>query len=106
DISTNSIIAVGPPGIRPILQAILDQLDKTPQQVMIDVKIVEANLTKQDNFGLEWKAAQLKVFGDPSKSGQASQNFGVQTASPAPTGFNYALTGNDLSGFFNMLAQD
>ncbi|HLK16514.1 MAG TPA: secretin N-terminal domain-containing protein, partial [Fimbriimonadaceae bacterium] len=106
DINTNSIIAVGPPGIKPILQSILDQLDKTPQQVMIDVMIVEANLTKQTNFGLEWKAAQLRLFGDPSKSGVASQTFGVQNQTPAPQGFNYALTGNDLSGFFNMLQTD
>lgn len=106
DLNTNSIIAVGPPGIKPILQSILDQLDKVPEQVLIEVKIIEANLTNQLNFGVEWKTAQQRVFGDPSKSSTGSQNFGLQSQTPAPTGFSYALTGNDLSGFFNMLAQE
>jgi general secretion pathway protein D len=106
DINTNSLIIVGPPNSVPILKKILDQLDKVPEQVMIDVIIVEANLTAADQFGLEWKAAQQRVFGNPSSSGQASQNFGLQSATTPLQGFSYALTGNDLSGFFNMLKTD
>ena len=73
---------------------------------MIQTIIVEANLDKSKQFGLEWKFAQAKAFGNKGTTGSAGANFGLQNANPPLQGFNYTLTGGDLSAFFNMLQTD
>jgi len=103
DINTNTLIVVAPPEYVPIIRQIIDQLDKIPEQVVIETVIVEANLDASSKFGLEWKFAQSKIFGVPGSSGVGSTTFGLQNASPALQGFSYALTAGDLSSFFNML---
>jgi len=99
DPNTNSIIAVTAPDNLPIIKEILDQLDQRPEQVMIQTIVVEATLRKSNQFGLEWNYAQ-------GTSGAGGQTFGLQNANPPLTGFNYALTSGNLSGFFNMLQTD
>ncbi len=103
DIDTNSLIVVAPPEYMPVLQQVLKQLDQIPKQVVIETEIIEANLDNTDQFGVEWKFAQQKVFGDSSKSGLFNQNFGLQSAVPALTGLSYTLSGGDLSSFINFL---
>lgn len=103
DTDTNQIIVVAPPGSVDILRKIIDELDKIPQQVMIDVIIVEANLDTTDNLGFEWNLVQQRVFGDPAKTGTASTNFGLATSTTPLQGLKYALTGGDLGGLLNAL---
>lgn len=103
DTNTNSLIIVAPPDYVPAIRKILANLDQIPKQVVIETEIIEANLTDGDQFGIEWKFAQQKVFGDNSKSGLFSQGFGLQSAVPALTGLSYTLSGGDLSAFINFL---
>ena len=106
DPNTNSVIVVTAPDNVDLIKDILDQIDKIPEQVMIQTIIVEANLDKSKQFGLEWKFAQAKAFGNKGTTGSAGANFGLQNANPPLQGFNYTLTGGDLSAFFNMLQTD
>jgi len=102
NMDTNSLIVVTTPENKAIVEAMLKEMDKVPQQVMIQTIIVEATLTKANQFGLEW------AFSSKSgkSTGTASTGFGLANANPPLTGFNYTLTGGDLTAFFNMLQTD
>lgn len=109
DPNTNSIIVVTSPENAELIRQILDQLDRIPEQVMIQTIITEASLDAQDKLGVEWRFAQDRVFGDSSISSNGNTNFGLQSgstnASPL-TGFSYTITGGNLSVFLNALQQD
>lgn len=102
DMDNGSLIVVTTPDNRELVKSILQQLDTVAQQVMIQTVIVEASLTKANQFGLEWQYATTKK-GVTTKGGTT---FGLQNANPAETGFSYTLAGSDLTGFFNMLQTD
>lgn len=106
DQNTNSLVVVTTPENADLIRSILEQLDKIPEQVMIETIIVEATLDSSTKLGVEWSFAQNKVFGDPAKSGNANTNFGLQNAQSPAEGFRYTLTGGDLSGFLNALKSD
>ena len=82
-----------------LIKQIIDQLDKIPQQVMIETMIIEATLDSSSQFGVEWKYAQSNPLGSHTGTGTGGTDFGNQSASPALQGFKYTLTGGALSGF-------
>ncbi len=102
DPNTGNLIVVTTPDNQDLVKSILAQLDKVPQQVMIQTVIVEASLTKANQFGLEWQYATTKN----GATSTAKTTFGLQNASPPLTGFSYTLAGSDLTAFFNMLQTD
>ena len=53
DPTANSLFASGPPEHLRILNEILDELDKRPQQILISAVIGEIQLGKDDSFGIE-----------------------------------------------------
>ncbi len=106
DPNTNAVIIVTNPDNVELIQKVLDQLDKLPEQVMIQTIVVEATLDRSKQFGVEWNFAKSKILGNQGTKGVASQTFGLQGANPALQGFSYALTGGDLTAFFNMLQTD
>lgn len=106
DQNTNSLIVVTSPDNIELLRQILDQLDKIPEQVMIETIIVEATLDSSSKLGVEWNFSKSKAFNDPNLSNTGSQGFGLQTANPALQGFRYTLTGRDFSVFLNALQTD
>jgi len=99
DINTNSLIIVATPDQADLLRSIIEQLDKIPEQVMIETMIVEANLDAATKLGVEWNFT----------SGQTTtkQGFGIQgnTTDP-PTGFQFTLAGNNLKAFINAVQTD
>lgn len=103
DPNTNSLIIVSSPENVDLIQQILDQLDKIPEQVMIETMIVEATLSDTDKLGIEWNAVMPKSFGMEGVTGTASQGFGLATAAD---GFRYTVTGGNLTGFINALKTD
>lgn len=105
DPATNSLIIVTDPENMQLLNGIIGQLDKIPEQVMIETIIIEATLDKSMKLGVEWNYAQNPAFGNPGTSGSLNQGFGLQT-NPAPQGLRYTLTGGNLTGFLNALATD
>jgi general secretion pathway protein D len=106
DINTNSVIVVTSPQNQAILQQILEQLDKIPEQVMIETLIVEASLDAASKLGVEWSIAQGKVFGNPNVKSNTSQSFGLQTDTSQPQGFRYTLTGTQFTAFVQAVQTD
>ncbi|MDR3690961.1 MAG: secretin N-terminal domain-containing protein [Fimbriimonas sp.] len=106
DPNTNSVIVVTAPDNVELVKKVLDELDILPEQVMIQTVVVEASLDRSKQFGLEWSFAQSKLLGNSGANGTGNQKFGLQNANPALQGFSYALTGSDLTAFFNMLQTD
>ena len=91
NIDTNSIIVVAPPEDREIVETILKQMDEVPEQVMIETLVVEANLDKSDQLGVEYNFSQ----GNPSGlhgTVAGSQSFGDQTNTTQPQGLRFTLT--------------
>jgi general secretion pathway protein D len=106
DPNTNSLIIVTAPENMELIRSILGQLDKIPEQVMIETLIVEATLDKSLKLGVEWNYNQNPAFGNQGTSGNLGTSFGQQTASPALQGLRYTLTGGNFSAFINALATD
>lgn len=104
DTNTNSLIVVTDPANLEILQQILGQLDKIPEQVMIETIIVEATLDNSLKLGVEWNYVQEKAFGQSGVTGSANTNFGLQSSNPQ--GFRYTLSGGNVTAFMNALATD
>ncbi|MDR3689017.1 MAG: secretin N-terminal domain-containing protein [Fimbriimonas sp.] len=99
NMDTNSLIVVTTPENKEIVQRIIKEMDKVPQQVMIQTIIVEATLTKADQFGVE----MAYLTKQNSATNKVGTTFGLAGANPALQGFTYTLSGSDLTGFFNML---
>ncbi len=106
DPATNSLIVVTDPANMQILQGIIGQLDRIPEQVMIETIIVEATLDKSLKLGVEWNYNQNPAFGNTGTQGNLSSGFGLANANPALQGLRYTLTGGNLTSFMNALATD
>lgn len=106
DPNTNSLIVVTSPDNVELIKQILDQLDRIPEQVMIETMIVEATLDKSMKLGVEWNFVQEKAFGSTGVTGVAGQSLGLQNVTPALEGFRYTLNGGNLSAFVNALSKD
>lgn len=103
DPNTNSIIVVTNPENADVIRQILGQLDKIPEQVMIETIIVEASLDKSSKFGVEWKFNQAKAFGSQGVTGTAEQNFGLGRVGE---GMRYSLGGGNLDLYLNAMEGD
>ncbi|MCC7434968.1 MAG: hypothetical protein IT363_09815 [Methanoregulaceae archaeon] len=106
DQNTNSLIVVTTPENAELIRSLLGQLDRIPEQVMIETIIVEASLDSSSRLGIEWQDAHGKVFGSTGTSGTANQDFGLRPNNTLPQGFRYTLTGGALSAFMNALKTD
>lgn len=104
DPNTNSLIVVTNPENAEIIRQMLGQLDKIPEQVMIETIIVEASLDSNTKLGVEWNFVQEKAFGTSGATGIVSSVMGLQGSNPQ--GFRYSLTSGNLSGFMNALQTD
>lgn len=104
DPNTNSLIIVTSPENANLIRQILGQLDKIPEQVLIETIIVEASLDANTKLGVEWNFAQDKAFGNTGTTGSLSQGFGTNQA--AAQGFKYTLSGGSLTAFMNALHTD
>ncbi len=106
DPNTNSLVVVTTPDNVQLLQQLLGQLDKIPEQVMIETMIVEATLDSSSKLGVEWTLAQPKLFNEADVTGNARSDFGLQNANPALQGFRYTVSGGNISTFINALKTD
>ncbi|MFQ3586844.1 MAG: secretin N-terminal domain-containing protein [Fimbriimonadaceae bacterium] len=104
DPNTNSIIVVTTPDNAELIRGILAQLDRLPEQVLIETIIVEATLDASTKLGVEW-AYNRAQFQD-GQTGTIGTDFNQRRATPPLTGLRYSLTGGTLDGFLNALATD
>lgn len=98
DVNTNSVIIVTSPENRALLKSILEQLDRIPEQVMIETLVVEANLDAANKLGIEWSFT--------SGSNATSSSFGAQADNAQPQGLRYTLTGNQYGAFLRAVQSD
>ncbi len=105
DPNTNSVIIVGDPETAEMIRAMLSQLDRIPEQVMIETIIVEATLDASTKLGVEWDIVNGKFLGNSGVSGEGGTGFGLQTTPPAQ-GFSYTVSGGNIGGFLNALQTD
>ncbi len=106
DTNTNSLIVVTLPENAALVKQILDQLDKIPEQVMIETIIVEASLSSSDKMGIEWKFTEPNLAGDRGNTGTGSTDFGLKSAANSLQGFKYTMSGGKLESFLNMIKTD
>jgi general secretion pathway protein D len=88
-----------------MIRNILAQLDKIPEQVMIETIIVEATLDSSSKLGVEWNIVNGNFLGNGGVTGEGGTGFGLQTTPPAQ-GFSYTVSGGNLGGFLNALQTD
>ncbi len=106
DPNTNSLIVVGDPDAVERLKNIIDQIDKIPQQVVIETMIVEASLDSTNKLGVEWSLTQPKAFGNTGSTGKVGSNYGLGTSASTNQGFSYTLSGGNFSAYVNALKTD
>ena len=102
DVRQGDIVVTSPENAA-LIRSLLNQLDKIPEQVMIETIIVEASLDSSSKLGFDWKFTQEKAFGNKGTTGTAEGNFGTATTGQ---GFRYTLSGGNLSAFLNALKTD
>ena len=105
DPNTNSIIVVTTPENAELIRRIVSQLDKIPEQVMIETIIVEATLDNTKKLGFEWTFAQNNVFNQPGATGTASTLF-PDAANTVAQGFKYSLVGGALQTTIKAIQTD
>lgn len=106
DPNTNSLIIVTDPQNMDLIRSIVEQLDRIPEQVMIETIIVEASLDSDTKLGVEWTMVQDKLLGNPGVTGAGGTRFGLGNATPPLEGFNYSVTGGNVGGFLHILQTD
>jgi len=94
---TNSLVILAPPGIYREMLETIKKLDVYPQEVLIEVVIVEVILTETDKFGIQWSV--LHDLGDDYE-GRGQFTSGVTdtpslpltaTLAAGPTGISYLI---------------
>ncbi|MBV6458125.1 MAG: hypothetical protein HONBIEJF_01248 [Fimbriimonadaceae bacterium] len=106
DQNTNSIIVVTTPENAELLRQILAQLDKIPEQVMIETIIVEASLDAQSKLGIEWQFLEARPFDQAGGTAQGNQDFGLRQGTTLPQGFRYTLNTANVTAFVNAMKTD
>ena len=106
NIDTNSVIVVSPPEDRAVVQAILEQMDEIPKQVMIETLVVEANLDKAHQLGIEFSGTQDNPFGGFHGTQTESQSYGLRGNVAQPQGLRYTLGAGQYQVFLQAVQTD
>lgn len=122
DAETNTLIVRASPQDYQQVRKVLERLDASPRQVLVQVMVAEVTLTDALQYGVEWwiKSA-LSIGGkswpgffglDGSPTPSAAGAVSISGATPAVTGtgsgLNYAVFGSagQVIGLLNVLAKD
>ena len=116
DERTNSIIVTDTPEQVELMAGVIEDLDRTTPQVLIEAKIVETNFTDTENLGIDW-VTQASVAGSqrpitwPFDSNGSSNRFATDpfpgpdtTEGNANTEFSYGtLNFSQVQAVFELL---
>lgn len=106
DQNTNSIIVVGSPDSADLIRQLVSQLDRIPEQVMIETIIVEASLDATQKLGIEWNLTKKGLIGGGSENNVVTSGFGNQGSTGQPQGMRWTISGKDYGVFMNALQSD
>src|ERR1700676_447969 len=92
DVSTNALIITAPPKIMKSLMAVIDKLDIRRAQVQVEALIVEVDVNKSSNLGVQWilygqggNTVPAAVTNFPGSSGNGIVNLAAAAASGSLT---------------------
>lgn len=79
DKESNTLLVSAAPGAWIQIQKILQEIDRAPNQILIEASILEVTLTKGDSFGVDWSAAGLngQLTGQNINSGSGTVGASV-----------------------------
>lgn len=109
DPRTNSIIIdVNNPILLQQIQDIISSLDMPISQVLLEAKIVEIAVSKENSFSIDWLISSRMI--ESIETVLTGPRFGVNPAftpgmsSSLPAGFSFGLTNRDVNSLLSALA--
>ncbi|MBI5722766.1 MAG: hypothetical protein HZA50_02325 [Planctomycetes bacterium] len=100
DKNTNTLLLSASPRYFKTIEAMIQELDQPPPQVLIQVLLAELALDDNTDLGLDWNMK----FNDRNKYyTEVGQNFGAQANYNTIGGFRVAFTSSDLTAFLMAL---
>lgn len=105
DQRTNTIVVIGPPSAFSAIESLIEQLDQPQPQVFIEVIIADVTLTKELQFGVEWKIMQEKATILGEQFGATTELKTAPTPTPAQ-GLTYAIVSDTFTATLQALARD
>lgn len=121
DTETNTLIVRASPQDYQQVRKVLERLDTSPRQVMVQVMVAEVTLTDALQYGVEWWIKSALSTGGKSWPAFLGMDGGIKTtgvttaavgATPSvtgtSTGLNYAVFGSagQVIGLLNVLGRD
>ncbi len=98
DKQSNALLFSASPGRWVQIQKILDEIDHTPDQVMIEASILEVTLSNQNNLGVDWS-----VLTDGGRLGIGSINNAAGVVAPTYPGFAVTFLDKNISAAIKAL---
>lgn len=97
----NLIVVEEIPAFMTRMERLLEQVDRRPQQILIEAKILEISLDESENFGIDWSG----LF--TTKTGTIDEGtgiFGTQGfTAPGTPGFFFSFVGPNVTAALNAL---
>jgi type II secretory pathway component GspD/PulD (secretin) len=83
------------------VQAILQQVDQRPNQILIEARILEVSLDDEESYGVDWQ----KVFPSNDGSGSVGTRALNAAAGSATRGFFFQVENSDISAALSLLSE-
>src|SRR6185503_11625325 len=99
DQQTNTLIISASQAHWVQIQRTLDELDRTPSQVLIDASILEVTLSNQFNAGVDWS-----VLSDKGRLAASNINSPLGTVAPAVPGLSVTFLQKDIQAAISALS--
>ena len=96
---TNTLLLSASPRYFKIVQQMIEELDQTPPQVLVQVLLAEVTLDDTTNIGLEWSYTRT----DGKWTEGVGTSYGLRADFANFGGFNVSVTGSELSFFLRAL---
>ncbi len=110
DVGSNQLIFSGTPSAYNQLLPLLQQLDRPPGEVLIQVSIIEVALTDETRLGVEFLADALKTGGSDYlvDTGTSGNGFQVSTddLGLGSSGLNLGVVSGDVEATLNAFARN
>jgi general secretion pathway protein D len=122
DTETNTLIVRASPQDYQQVRKVLERLDASPRQVLVQVMVAEVSLTDALQYGVEWWIKSALSTGGkswpgffgldgssaPAKVGAISASGATPAVTGTGSGLNYAVFGSagQVIGLLNVLAKD
>jgi len=108
EAKTNSLLITASPQAFPMIEGLINQLDRRTDQVFIEVAIVDVTLTDATKFGIEWMYNRGTSPDGTKPANSFGTNFGLQQQllQNPPAGLQYSVISSNLQALlFSLTTQ-